>query len=590
MSTPWDWAPVADWLGLPPGSPHRAALLLTAPRAAGCSCAAAAAAAGLGDAIHALHFCRPADARRGSALEVLRSVAFQLACRFPRYGQALCKALLEQGSALPDPGADDASLEDAVEALLRAPLEQARTWGGRGGEGTHLWGKLHHAEGRLHRVCFGVGPASEGHTGSSRPIATTSTARRSNCLSPWMGPWCGGGRRRLGSRATRPAAWSSSSTACTTRANPAPGLMATRSVGVCVPAGGRAVHTMYGQELHHAHSSAATALGRCPTCANALHYCRSPLPGSTVSAAVHTCWPGRPHTHTSAPPNGGLASSACQVLRLVVDHLARTRGLRLVLTASSDQRDAHVAAALHHALLAPARLSLAQVRLDGAGAAGLACAFGAPLRGLVHNSRVTGQELLWQARGDMGHARLLRLLVQHAAERQLEAALALGSSSSSSSSGTIGSFLSGGSMPMPAASGPGSNLPSGAGLGSGVYYSAASNAFADDTPASAACGGEPSSGGRDVGGAGGGRQAEEEAQEEAMRLHDVPQLCHSTPEEDYASLWLARCSSASSGGGVGGAEHPGPCLSAAERCALGRLLDALSVAREPLEVGAQCVG
>ncbi|KAG2440302.1 hypothetical protein HXX76_004413 [Chlamydomonas incerta] len=136
----WDWSAVASWLALPPHHPNAGCLLVTGPVGSGKTTALATLMAkgegqgrgtgpgGAGPWVSASHFCSAADARSLAVGEVVRSLAYQLACRSPCFGAALVRNLVGLGG--PGGGAalvPDAWLhgaEEVVEALLRRPLEQ----------------------------------------------------------------------------------------------------------------------------------------------------------------------------------------------------------------------------------------------------------------------------------------------------------------------------------------------------------------------------------------------------------------------------------------------------------------------------------
>ncbi|GFR45582.1 hypothetical protein Agub_g6976 [Astrephomene gubernaculifera] len=137
----WDWSPFAAWLALPPSNPAWRALLLTAPPGAGKTTALASlmATPTHGSVVAACHFCSAADARSMAAGEVVRSLSYQLACRSPGFGAALCRAILDSGAGGGGGGGCGSTVglglglvpdgwlhgvEEVVDALLRKPLEQ----------------------------------------------------------------------------------------------------------------------------------------------------------------------------------------------------------------------------------------------------------------------------------------------------------------------------------------------------------------------------------------------------------------------------------------------------------------------------------
>ncbi|GLI59198.1 hypothetical protein VaNZ11_001033, partial [Volvox africanus] len=139
----WDWTPLTSWLALPPEHPSWQALLITGTHGSGKTTAMAALLSRLMAAtttiavtrgslaeapLVACHFCSAADARSLVATEVVRSLAYQLSCRSPGFGAAVCQSLLQLGGAggglalTPDGWLQ--GLEETVAALLRHPMEQ----------------------------------------------------------------------------------------------------------------------------------------------------------------------------------------------------------------------------------------------------------------------------------------------------------------------------------------------------------------------------------------------------------------------------------------------------------------------------------
>jgi hypothetical protein len=78
-------------------------------------------AAALCDAslVHAHHFCKASDVRRQDVGEVIRSLAYQLALRFPAFGDALLALDLADAESLSDPAR-------AWKLLLKQPLQALR--------------------------------------------------------------------------------------------------------------------------------------------------------------------------------------------------------------------------------------------------------------------------------------------------------------------------------------------------------------------------------------------------------------------------------------------------------------------------------
>lgn len=141
----WNWTPLTSWLTLPRDHPHWQTLLVTGTHGAGKTTAMAALLARLAAAntatsvtrgslaeapLIACHFCSAADARSLVASEVVRSLSYQLSCRSPGFGSALCRSLLQVGG----PGGGLALVpdgwlqgpEEVVAALLRRPMEAVR--------------------------------------------------------------------------------------------------------------------------------------------------------------------------------------------------------------------------------------------------------------------------------------------------------------------------------------------------------------------------------------------------------------------------------------------------------------------------------